>query len=100
MGHPAHYHNVKYLIGKMIDNGHKIKVVARGKDVLFELLENESWDIEKLEPRESTGTSGLVKEVWKRERKMWKIARRFKPDVLIGTDIVITHIAMLLGKKS
>lgn len=100
MGHPAHYHNVKFLIPRMLEEGHEVKVVARGKDVLFDLLGKESWDVVKLPPREQKGKMGLVREVWKRERKMWGIAKRFKPDVLIGTDIVITHIASLLGKKS
>ncbi len=100
MGHPAHYHNVKFLIARLLELGHEVKVVARGKDVLFDLLENEPWDIERLAPRSKGGMSGLIKEVMKREKELWRISKEFKPDVLIGTDIVITHVGNLMGKKS
>lgn len=100
MGHPAHYHNVKFLIAKLLELGHEVKVVARGKDVLFDLLEEESWEIVRLAPRSKGGMSGLIREVMKREKELWKVCKAFKPDVLIGTDIVITHVGNLMGKKS
>lgn len=100
MGHPAHYHNFKFAVAALSEKGHEVKVVARGKDVLFDLLEPENWDIIKFAARKPSGKMGIVTAIAKREWAMLKIVRRFKPDLLIGTDLVITHIGKLLGISS
>ena len=96
LGHPAHYHNFKNPINVLLEKGHQILVVARAKDVLFELLETENWDVLKLPQRRSQSKLGLVGNILGRELKILKMSLRFKPDVLIGTDLVITHIGRLL----
>ncbi len=96
MGHPAHYHNFKYAISSLLEKGHEVKVVARGKDVLFDLLEREKWDIVKFPARKPSGKMGIIAAIAKREISMWKIVRRFRPHLLIGTDLVITHVGKLL----
>ncbi len=75
-------------------------VVARGKDVLFDLLETENWDVIKFPARKPSGKIGIVVTIARRELAMLKIARSFKPDVMIGTDLVITHIGKLLNVPS
>ena len=100
LGHPAHYHNLKNPINRLISKGNKILVVARSKDVLFELLESESWDIIRLPQRSSDSRFGLAINILKRELKILKLSLQFKPNVLIGTDLVITHIGKLLGLPS
>jgi len=100
MGHPAHYHNFKYAIAGLIEEGHAVKVVARGKDVLFDLLKSEDWDLVKFDARKPSGKWGMIKAIAGREIAMLKIARKFKPDVMIGTDLVITHVGKLLNIPS
>lgn len=100
MGHPAHYHNFKYAIAGLIQEGHEVKVVARGKDVLFDLLKSEDWDLIKFNARKSLGKLGMIKAIARREIAMLKIARKFKPDLMIGTDLVITHVGKLLNIPS
>lgn len=100
MGHPAHYHNFKYSIAGLIKKGHDVKVVARGKDVLFDLLKSEDWDLIKFNARKSSGKLGMIKAIAGREIAMLKIARNFKPDIMIGTDLVITHVGKLLNIPS
>lgn len=96
MGHPAHYHNFKHVINGLVSDGHVAKVVARGKDVLFDLLEDEDWDVVKLNERKPSGKWGLVKSIVGREFTMFNMARKFKPHVMIGTDLVITHVGKVL----
>ena len=96
MGHPAHYHNFKHSINGLLQKGNQVKVVARGKDVLFDLLKSEDWDLVKFDARTSSGKLGMIKAIAGREIAMLKIARKFKPDIMIGTDLVITHIGKLL----
>lgn len=100
MGHPAHYHNFKFAIAALTEKGNEVKVVARGKDVLFDLLESEKWDIVKFSARKPSGKLGMVASIAKREWAMLRIVRNFSPDLLIGTDLVITHIGKLLGIPS
>lgn len=100
LGHPAHYHNLKHSIGILLEAGHTVKVVARGKDVLFELLEREEWDLVRLPERQSKSRWGLVANIASRERTMLKIARRYRPHLMAGTDLVIAHIGKLLGIPS
>jgi len=100
LGHPAHYHNFKNPVNELINRGHKVLIVARAKDVLFELLESENWDVVRFPERRSNSKSGIVTNILNRELKMFRIAKRFRPDVMIGTDLVITHIGKLLKVPS
>ncbi len=100
LGHPAHYHNFKNSIRILSDRGHEVKVVARGKDVLFELLEPEEWDVIKFPARTSGGRLMMIAAIARREWQMLRLAVGFKPHLMIGTDLVITHVGKLLGIKS
>jgi predicted glycosyltransferase len=50
--------------------------------------------------RRGAGKARLIAHVASRELKMLACALAFGPDVLVGTDIVITHVAKLLNRKS
>jgi len=100
MGHPAHVHLFKNFIWEMENRGHDIKVTARDKDVTRQLLD--AYNI----PYELVGTMrggkiNLILEWIYRDLKILTIARKFKPDILIGVlNPAIAHAAKILGKKS
>jgi len=96
LGHPAHYHNISVVIKQLWEQGYHIVLVARGKDVLFELLEGLPYEIIYLQPKKGKGKLSLITTVIKREFILFKLALKYKPKMLIGTDIVITHIGKLL----
>jgi len=100
LGHPAHYHNFKNPINRLIAKDNRVIVVARSKDVLFDLLDAENWNIVKLPLRRSDSKLGLASNILVREAKMLGICLKYKPDVLIGTDLVITHIGKTMGIPS
>ena len=100
LGHPAHYHNVSVVIKKLSEKGYRIVLVARGKDVLFDLLEGLPYDIIYLKPKKGQSKWSLIKTVVKREFILCRLALKYKPKMLIGTDIVIAHIGKLLGIPS
>jgi predicted glycosyltransferase len=100
MGHPAHYHNFKNSIESLERKGHEVKILVRAKDVLLELIEEDKLDVEYLPPRENQSKMGLVFSILKREWKLLRMCVPWKPDLLIGTDLVITHIGKLLGIRS
>ena len=100
MGHPAHYHNFKNCIRILEKRGDEVLVVARGKDVLFDLIDSEDWWVVKWPARSPSGKMGLAKNVLEREFKLMKLARSFRPNLMAGTDLVITHVGKVLGIPS
>lgn len=100
LGHPAHYHNLKIVANKLREAGCEVLFVARQKDVLFDLIKNSPIKTIFLPARKSKSKLGLVWSILQREWRMWKIVRRFKPDIMVGTDLVIAHIGRLTGIPS
>ena len=100
MGHPAHVHLFRNFIWEMEKRGHEVKVTARDKDVTHQLLD--AYHI----PYEHVGTIKggkirLLMEWIYRDIKILNIARKFKPDVMMGVlNPAIVHAAKILGKKS
>ena len=76
-------------------------VVARGKDELFDLLEKEDWDTVKWPARSAKGGKlSLAMNILKREAKLLALVRKFRPHLMAGTDLGITHVGKLLGIPS
>lgn len=99
IGHPAHVHLFKNIIRLMENKGHQVKVTARDKDVAIDLLE--AYDI----PHQVVGNKlfnvSLVSEYIYRELKILNVARKFDPDLILGTmNPVVAHCAEILDKKS
>lgn len=100
MGHPAHYHNLKNCIRILDQRGDKVLVVARGKDVLFDLIDTEDWDVVKWPARGAGGKLNLALNILQREAKLMHLVWKFKPHLMAGTDLGITHVGKLLGIPS
>jgi predicted glycosyltransferase len=100
LGHPAHYHNISMVIKQLSHKGFRVVLVARGKDVLFDLLEGLPYEIIYLKPRKGKNKLSLVKTILHRELILFRLALKYKPKMLIGTDIVIAHIGKLLNIPS
>lgn len=96
LGHPAHYLNVSVVAGELARRGHGILFVARDKDVLFDLLEDTPYRTWYLKKRTGRGRPALVATVLRRALLLSRIALQWRPDLLIGTDVAITHVGRLL----
>ena len=100
VGHPAHYHNIRHAAQSLREKGFSVLIVARPKDVLLRLLEDAPAETVVLPA--SSGNSPWKKalHLLQREWRMTHIIRRYRPDLLIGTDMIITHAGRLLGIPS
>ena len=100
IGHPAHVHLFKYFIWEMEARGHDFLVTAREKDVARKLLD--AYKIKYFPVGGvGTGTMNLLKEWLQRDYAVYKIAKKFDPDYLLGTlNPVIAHVSWLLKKPS
>jgi predicted glycosyltransferase len=100
IGHPAHVHFFKNTIWNLEKNGHKVKVVSRNKDVVVELL-NAYKIPNTVLSTVKRGKIHLFEELFIREYKIFKIAKQFDPDVLMGIlSPNVAQVAWLLRKKS
>ncbi len=99
--HPAQVHLFKNAIWILRNKGHEIKITCREKDVTLDLLNIYGFEYEEIGVYKKTKLGKLL-ELIKADYKLYKIANKFRPDILVGGDgnIYITHISWLTGKKS
>jgi predicted glycosyltransferase len=100
IGHPAHVHFYKNFIWEMARKGHKIVVTARNKDGSLYLLKANSIDHTVIGVMKK-GQINLIKEWIGRDAGIYKIARKFKPDVMTGiNNPCIAHVSRLVNSRS
>ena len=83
LNHPAHYHLLKNSIYILKQNGHDVHILARGKDVLKDLLQGENYAMLK---------TAKGKNIWQKLVKVkaskieiLKFVKHTKPDIVVGT---------------
>jgi len=101
LGHPAHYHLFKYPIKFLKEKNHDIIILIKKKDILEELLKNDGLNyINILHKGRRDGKIGITWGLLKRELVLIKIAKKFRPHIMVGTSSEITHIGKLLNINS
>jgi predicted glycosyltransferase len=101
IGHPAQVHLFKNAILALEANGHQVAITCRDKDVTVALLNQygfKYWVLGKV----GRGFFGLLLEMLKRDFKLWKISRVFKPDILIGGvgNVFVPVIGKIIKKPA
>lgn len=91
LSHPAHVHFSKYLLAELEGAGHETMVVARDKDVTLDLLRrleipHVAFGRQAVGRAARGGFAGLAGMAWElaqRDWKLWRLARSFRPDVIV-----------------
>lgn len=100
IGHPAHVHFYKNFIWEMEKRGHSFLITARDKDVTVRLLKAYGFDFQVI-GKIGRGKLNLIKEWIGRDWQIFKLARKFKPDVLTGiSNPCAAHVARVTRAKS
>jgi hypothetical protein len=81
--HPAHVHFFRHFHDEMVSRGHELCITARGKDGSLELLSRFGLPYHHLSNQRS-GKAGLAIELVQRTRRLLKVMREFRPDVMTG----------------
>jgi len=99
LGHPAQYHFFKNIIQELSAHGHTLKILIKSKDILEKLVQEDRMIVENILP-EGRGDSkaSMISSMLKRDIRVFKIARKFKPDMLLGSDTSVSHIGRLISK--
>jgi len=100
IGHPAHVHFFRNVISNLRDRGHEVKITARDKEVTLSLLKYYGLPFEvrgEMQYGLMSKAFGLIKT----DLRLFRIARSFKPDLLLGVgNPYVAHVGTLLRKPS
>ncbi|MBN2301065.1 MAG: DUF354 domain-containing protein [Lentisphaerae bacterium] len=97
ISHPAHAHFFRNAINLWREHGHTVIIVARDKEMNLRLLDCFGFEYTLLS-RVRKGMAGLIREMIEHESKLYRLAHKEKPDIMLqiaGTFIV--HAGKLLG---
>ena len=98
IGHPAHVHYFKHFIKIMKQKGHEFLVTARDKEITQQLLN--TYKIPFI--NRGKGGSSLLGKLFYMIRADWflyKVARKFKPDLFLSfSSPYAAHASKLFGK--
>lgn len=98
INHPAQYHLFKNIIGDLKKENHEVLIIARNKDVLTQLLHNDGVDFINTTHRTDRESNlfSLLINFTLQYRKVKKICKDFKPDLMLGTSFTLPWISKKL----
>ena len=97
ISHPAHFHMFRYTIENLQKDGHQVVNVIRPKDVLEQLCIDANLPFYKVKDRpKKWGMFGLAIFLIEKIIEVLHIARKEKPDMLVGSDGVLAVVGKLL----
>ena len=97
ISHPAHFHMFRYTINNLQQDGHEVVVVIRPKDVLEQLCIDANMPYYKVKNRpKKWGMFGLAIFLIEKIIEVLHIARKEKPDMLVGSDGVLAVVGKIL----
>jgi len=97
--HPKQVHLFKKLIKYFIKNGHIVVTVSRDKDVINSLLTRYDIPFESL-THAGNNLYGMLIELILRDLKIFKLYKRYKFDIGIGTSPSIAHLSKITPMRS
>lgn len=85
LNHPAHYHLVKNVMSGLKSHGHDVVVVARGKDILEDLLVNEKYIM--IRQKKGDNIFEKLKKYRASKKELLRIMQEQNPDAVVGTGM-------------
>lgn len=93
--HPAHVHFYRHMLTELSDRGHEWVIASRDKDVTNALLDRMELPYRSVS---TAGTSGgLALELARRDLALVRLARDFRPDLILTRNPSGTHVGRVLG---
>jgi predicted glycosyltransferase len=100
LNHPKHYYQFKHIRKNLINCGNEVVVLARDKDVLLSVLQEENVDYLIF----GRHRKNMAAKIWGTLSILWnyaKIVKHEKPDVIITkASFYGVFMAKIFGKKS
>jgi predicted glycosyltransferase len=100
IGHPAHVHFYRNFIRMAESRGHDVQVTARDKEMTLALLRAYGIPYANRGPISPT-LAGKALALVGTDYRLFRIARKFRPDLLTGIhNPYVAHVAWLMGKPA
>lgn len=97
ISHPAIFHLFKNPIRILKEQGHRILVLIKSKEVLEDLTKHAHWPYINIFPGErAANKAALLTALIIRNYKIFKIALKFRPNVMIGTAPEVAQVGRVL----
>jgi len=103
LNHPAHYHLFIKAAVILQKNNNEVAFITKQKDVLLNLIEHYREIFKIFNRKKKEKKKGFLNNIiWMLESdfKTYSIARKFKPDIMLGSNFSISHIGKLLRVPS
>lgn len=98
LSHPAQFLFYRNPVQRLRDKGHSVHIVIKTKDVLRELLEEADWEYQVIhQKKRSKSYFSFFQNLLIRDYRIYKIAWKIKPDLLMGSDASVAHVGKLLS---
>jgi len=98
--HPADVLFFRHPLKRLMGEGAEVLIASREKDVACDLLDEFGLP-HRVASRAGRGTFGLARELLVRDAAIWRMAGRFRPDVMVGFGgVAIAHVGKLTGIPS
>ena len=99
LSHPAHFHLYKIVAQNLIDDGHKVLIVIKSKDILEDLLQNAGLPYVNINQHAHRGSKlGILWDMLVREFRIVRLCRKHKIDLLTGSTPDVAHAGWWLRK--
>lgn len=96
-GHPAQFMMFRQTIHILKQKGWEVKILIKTKDVLESLVKDSGFQYENiLQQGRGNNPFSILLALVKRDLKLWRIVRRFRPFLMIGTDPSIAHVGWMM----
>lgn len=95
--HPAHIHFFKHAVKAWQDNGHRVLMIARDRDVIKDLLEAYGWIPHEIPTSAKRRNRFPLGEMVKRQWSMFRKIRSFKPDAVLSLMGSYSQSSVLFG---
>ncbi|WP_292375906.1 DUF354 domain-containing protein [Methanosarcina sp. UBA411] len=101
IAHPAHVYQFKNTIQILRAKGHEILITSRNKEITLDLLDKFGMDYVEVGIYNYAPLRKGI-EMLKIDYKLYHLARRFNPDLLIGGvgNVYVAHVSALIKKPS
>ncbi len=97
LGHPAHFHLFKNVVKELEARDHQVEIVIKAKDVLNALLDEAGWSYrEVFERGPKKNKLDFARNLLARDLDVFRIARSFRPHLMLGTSAEIAHVGSVL----
>jgi len=81
--HPKHFYQFRFVINKFVHRGFDVKIIARDKDVLLQLLRDEGYEYE-IYGKHKKKMKGKIFNILNIFMNYLKIIRKFRPEYIIS----------------